>query len=197
MLGIYDAGKSTLVHAFIGKKHAPGSTLGSAYFVHTHDGRTLNIWDTAGQERYAALLPMYTRRADVLIFAIDPTNIHSLSYLKKTVAPTLAHRPITPPHAIHVVVTKCDTQTDTIQCNLLIRNATKHIKEVLEELAIPNVFIRSFITSARTGKDADLPFTTGLDTIHENKPIEQKIDPLLMEPESLPARNTLLRCCPM
>ena len=183
------------------RSRAPQSTMGAAYFVHTHDDRTLNIWDTAGQERYASLLPMYTRRADILIFAIDPTNIDSIPYLKRTIALTLTHRPRNPPHAVHVVITKYDTQTDAIQSNLLIQTATKHIRETLEEFAMPNVHIRSFITSARTKENIEPPFTTGIEAIYENEALEQIIDPLLnpilTEPESSSVRHTLSRCCPM
>ena len=183
------------------RSRAPQSTMGAAYFVHTHDDRTLNIWDTAGQERYASLLPMYTRRADILIFAIDPTNIDSVPYLKRTIPSTLTSRPRNPPHAVHVVITKSDTQRDDIQPNLLIQNATKYIREALAEAAMPNVPIRSFITSARTKKNIEPPFTTGIEAIYENEALEQIIDPLLnpilTEPESSSVRHTLSRCCPM
>ena len=201
MLGIYDAGKSTLIHSFMQRSRAPQSTMGAAYFVYTHNEHTLHIWDTAGQERYASLLPMYTRKADILIFTVDPTNIDSIPYLKRTIPPTLASRSRNPPYALHIVVTKSDTQRDAIQPNLLIQNATKYIRKALAEAAMPNVPIRSFITSARTKKNIEAPFTTGIEAIHENESLEQIIDPLLdpilPEPTPSPARHTLSRCCPM
>ena len=50
-------------------------TIGAAFSViRFREGETehrLILWDTAGQEKYRSLLPIYTRRADVLLLAVD------------------------------------------------------------------------------------------------------------------------------
>jgi small GTP-binding protein len=195
ILGIFDAGKSTLVHSFFKRNYAPESTLGAAFFVHTYKDRlTLNIWDTAGQERYASLLPMYTRSAQILLFVIDPTNRDSLAYFKKTIAPIIAAKRRAPPKAIHIVITKYDTQTNANHSKKLIQEATEHLEELLVELVIPSIRIRSFITSARTDKDVDLPFLSGLDELDLSTTLI--IEPLLLSPEdSSTSRRPMLQCC--
>ena len=200
ILGIYASGKSTLVHSFIQKKKfpetkIPEATIGAAYFKYIYDNHTLiEIWDTAGQERYASLLPMYTRKTDILLFVIDPTNIHSISYLEKIISPILGSRPHTPPYAIHIIITKYDTQRDSILSNILIERATKCIQDKLKMFAMPNVLIRSFITSTRTNKNIDTPFITGLDETTQNTTSEPLLElPIKLDTDT--TQNISSRCC--
>tara|TARA_B100000780_G_C21126269_1_gene457099 strand:+ start:6481 stop:7059 length:579 start_codon:yes stop_codon:yes gene_type:complete len=46
------------------------------------NNRVLEIWDTAGQERYNALLPLYYRSSNVIIFMFNLNNNNSFVNLK-------------------------------------------------------------------------------------------------------------------
>ena len=113
IIGIFASGKTSLAASFVKNKKSVTneSTIGASFIVNytqTIGGCAIriNIWDTAGQERYAALLPMYSRNADVIIFTIDPVNPESTSYIKKMLPLVMTNSVI----AIHLVVTKMDTQ---------------------------------------------------------------------------------------
>jgi len=115
IIGIFASGKTSLVASFVKKCKSVTneSTIGASFIVNytkSNNGENirLNIWDTAGQERFATLLPMYSRNADVIVFTIDPVNTDTVSYIKKMMPMVMSGSVI----AIHLVVTKMDTQYD-------------------------------------------------------------------------------------
>lgn len=58
------------------------STIGSCFVQFNNEGQNCTIWDTAGQERYNALLPMYFKNAQLVIFVFDVSKVTSINYIK-------------------------------------------------------------------------------------------------------------------
>lgn len=162
IIGIFASGKTSLATSFIKNKQSVTneSTIGASFIVNytqTSGGRAiqLNIWDTAGQERYAALLPMYSRNADVIIFTIDPLNPDAVPYIKKMAPAIITDNVI----AIHLVATKMDAQySETVA-----REMINDVREFLRKDT--SVVINEFYTSAMTCYNVEQPFITNCDEI--------------------------------
>lgn len=75
-----ECGKTQLFHRFVENTFSEDNqpTIGSNFAVKSLllDGAItqFQLWDTAGQERYRSLLPMYYRRADVIVMTYDITD---------------------------------------------------------------------------------------------------------------------------
>jgi small GTP-binding protein len=140
------------------------STIGASFIVNyakSNGGRLvrLNIWDTAGQERYAALLPMYSRNADVIIFTIDPINRDSVDYIKK-IAPAIITDSVL---AIHLVVTKMDLQYNEENAREMVATARDYLRSITQ------VDIRDYYTSSMTCYNVEQPFITNCEDIISKK----------------------------
>lgn len=164
IIGIFASGKTSLAASFVKNKQSVTneSTIGASFIVNytqTSGGRAiqLNIWDTAGQERYAALLPMYSRNADVIIFTIDPLNPDSVPYIKK-MAPAIITDNVV---AIHLVVTKMDAQYSDTVAREMIEDAKGFLRDFLRG----DTSINEFYTSAMTCYNVEQPFITNCDEI--------------------------------
>lgn len=162
IIGIFASGKTSLAASFIKNKQSVTneSTIGASFIVNytqSSGGRAiqLNIWDTAGQERYAALLPMYSRNADVIIFTIDPLNPDTVPYIKKMAPAIITDNVI----AIHLVATKMDAQYS----NTVAREMINDVREFLRKDT--SVVINEFYTSAMTCYNVEQPFITNCDEI--------------------------------
>lgn len=168
IIGIFASGKTSLAASFIKNRQSVTneSTIGASFIVNYTPVRTgqiirLNIWDTAGQERYAALLPMYSRNADVIIFTIDPVNPDSVSYIKKMMPIVMSDSIM----AIHLVVTKMDMQYND-------KHAVELVADVREFLCKEyDVVVNDYYTSAMTCYNVEQPFITNCDEI-----IRQKVE---------------------
>ncbi|VBB17603.1 GTP-binding protein ypt5 [Yasminevirus sp. GU-2018] len=80
LLGASGAGKSSIVLRYISDRFDPYSTptIGAAFnckkIVTDHGLVTMEVWDTAGQERFESLIPLYYKKADIVIIVFDTTN---------------------------------------------------------------------------------------------------------------------------
>lgn len=61
------------------------STIGASYFIKKEPGISYEIWDTAGQERYWSLSKLYYRKANIILFVFDCSNIESIVTMKRFV----------------------------------------------------------------------------------------------------------------
>nr|DAD36826.1 TPA_asm: hypothetical protein HUJ06_007467 [Nelumbo nucifera] len=84
LLGDSGVGKSCIVLHFVRGQFDPSPkvAVGASFLSQTvalQDSTTVKfeIWDTTGQERYAALAPLYYRRAVVAVVVYDITNPQS------------------------------------------------------------------------------------------------------------------------
>lgn len=88
LLGNSSTGKTSIVHRLLHNNftNESESTIGASFATLKHNDITYQIWDTAGQERYNAMVPMYTRNAEIVIFVFDLTNLETItrfdSYIK-------------------------------------------------------------------------------------------------------------------
>jgi small GTP-binding protein len=75
LVGDSGAGKTSLVNRLFRNVFSEyeEATIGASFMSVEHDGVGIDLWDTAGQERYGALLPMYTRNAEIA-FVVVPAN---------------------------------------------------------------------------------------------------------------------------
>jgi small GTP-binding protein len=88
-IGDSSVGKSALFSNLMGTYMEGSShpTIGAAYgkyqiFLPKFNQVTVGVWDTAGQERFKALVPMYVRDADIIIFMYDCSDHQSLRNVK-------------------------------------------------------------------------------------------------------------------
>lgn len=103
----------------------------------------LNIWDTAGQEQYSALIPMFSRGADVCILVADATNMQSVKNLPRWES-LLSESGSIPP--IVVAVNKSD----------LVPKLDARTSEITNEVMA--VFNRVMFVSAKTGEGVQMLF---------------------------------------
>lgn len=88
LLGHSSTGKTSIVHRLLHNNflHDSESTIGASFATLKSNDVIYQIWDTAGQERYNAMVPMYTRNAEIVIFVFDLTNLETINrfdtYLK-------------------------------------------------------------------------------------------------------------------
>jgi Ras-related protein Rab-5C len=161
IIGIFASGKTSLAASFVKNQQSVSneSTIGASFivnYVKSNDSGLvrLNIWDTAGQERYAALLPMYSRNADVIIFTIDPINSGSVDYIKK-IAPAIITDSVL---AIHLVVTKMDLQYNEENAREMVVNVRHYLEDYLRNTQ--HIDIRDYYTSSMTCYNVEQPFIT-------------------------------------
>jgi Ras-related protein Rab-5C len=172
IIGIFASGKTSLAASFVKNKQSitNETTIGASFIVNytqTSGGQAiqLNIWDTAGQERYAMLLPMYSRNADVIIFTIDPLNPDSVTYIKK-MAPAVVSDSVV---AIHLVVTKMDTQYGEANAKEMVDSVKAFFREFLR--SDDKILVDDYYTSAMTCYNVEQPFITNCGDI-----IRQKVE---------------------
>jgi Ras-related protein Rab-5C len=193
IIGIFASGKTSLAASFIKNRQSVTneSTIGASFIVnYTQVGSgqiiRLNIWDTAGQERYAALLPMYSRNADVIIFTIDPVNPDSVPYIKKMMPIVMSDSIM----AIHLVVTKMDMQYNDEVARELVADVRAFLHKEYD------VVVNDYYTSAMTCYNVEQPFITNCDEIIRQK-VERnsiKLDVDLVENVDLTNRNRCGYC---
>ncbi|ODN02958.1 Ras-like GTP-binding protein YPT1 [Orchesella cincta] len=88
ILGDFNVGKSSLLQRYADETFYANqaTTIGCdlrVQFVHVAGKRIrLNLWDTAGQERHRAIVDIYLRRADGIIFCFDITDLQSFISLR-------------------------------------------------------------------------------------------------------------------
>lgn len=184
IIGIFASGKTSLATSFVKNKKsvANESTIGASIIVSYNSSAEqmvkLNIWDTAGQERYATLLPMYSRNADVIIFTIDPVNPDSVEYVKKMMPMIMSKSVI----AIHLVVTKMDTQYSDEHAKELVNVVKSFLREFLRKE--DNLIVDSYYTSSITCYNVEKPFITNINEIIQIKTEKKGDSPIIVNTPS-------------
>lgn len=92
ILGNSTVGKTSILNSYFSGRFdaSTDSTLGAVFrqkLINLDDDEriSLQFWDTAGQERYRALIPMYTRGANIALIVFDITNRDSFRSLDEWV----------------------------------------------------------------------------------------------------------------
>jgi small GTP-binding protein len=92
-------GKTSIINAFCepGQDLSTVATMGVNLKHREVLGRNgtveLELSDTAGQEKYAAIVPMYTRSANVILLVFDVTQRQSLEDLQSIWLPVISQSP--------------------------------------------------------------------------------------------------------
>ena len=78
LLGDSGVGKTSIMEQFVMNSFIENvqSTIGAAVYNKTVDSPKngklpITVWDTAGQERYNAIMPIYIRGANAILFVFD------------------------------------------------------------------------------------------------------------------------------
>ena len=88
MIGETNVGKTTLISRWITNVFDPDETptVGGCYLRQlTIDGKKVDLflWDTAGQEEFNSIVPMYLRKASVVIVTVSIDRISSFQEVNK------------------------------------------------------------------------------------------------------------------
>ncbi len=84
MLGLDNAGKTTVLKAFNGEDiHSISPTLGFNIQTLDYSGYKLNVWDIGGQQTIRSYWRNYFESTDGIIFVIDSSDTTRLQLVKK------------------------------------------------------------------------------------------------------------------
>lgn len=127
LVGESSVGKTTICQNMVGINKPTTATIGLDYFSLTYKNYKINLWDTAGEERYRALLPMYLRKAKIIIYVISAQNLskEDYSYWLNYIDNNAENN-----YKIILVVTKCD----------LVKNYKKNLIFLKNHFPFNNIF---------------------------------------------------------
>jgi small GTP-binding protein len=135
LLGAVSVGKSSLINRVNKNKfdEYECSTIGTSFMSVNYKGNMLYVWDTAGADRFSSILPMYIRKADVILVCYDSKNSSSVKkYFDQASKINLSAK-------IFLVKTKVDN----------------NLEEEEKSYKIDEVDHRVYITSSKTGRGID------------------------------------------
>jgi small GTP-binding protein len=150
IIGDTDVGKTSLSTRYCHGEFLENSTptIGASFLQRRvmvdNTEINLQIWDTAGQERFRSMAPMYYRGAKAAICVFDVTNEESYHRVMIWLKDLRTHAD--PNVVVCLAGNKCDREAafDLDKCEELAKS-------------IGGNFVR---TSAKTGENVDLLFTT-------------------------------------
>ena len=167
LIGDSTVGKSSLLRRFTDETFAEVSdpTVGVDFFaklVKVSDDTTikLQLWDTAGQERFRSITKSYYRNSVGVLVVYDICNRES--FLHIPVWMSEAKRHIEPHKAVFILV--------GCKHDIAKKDSTRTVREVSEDEAkdfAKHNHIDFFETSARTGMNVDLAFSSLSQTIYD------------------------------
>lgn len=105
LVGELSVGKTTICYDMINKKDFTHPTIGLDFYAVQYKNHKINLWDTAGQERYRSLLPMYIKKANVILYVISARYLKEEDYVYWKNYIDLNS---TSNYKIIIIVTKCD-----------------------------------------------------------------------------------------
>lgn len=174
--GYYGIGKTSLIKRFLFDTFGAceETTVGASIFSKLIDSDDFKVhttfWDTAGQEKFAALVPMYTRSADVIICAIDPTQPESFEYFKKNIESIIGPRVKNPPYVINIVVTKMDTQENDEFASSQFSKLFFFLSNIIEKYKLQNkIVVKGYLTSSKNGNNIKQCFLEAIEVIYKKK----------------------------
>ena len=182
-VGSYASGKTTMILKYLSEniEQKIDPTIGMSgmektVYIDNISVRNL-IFDTAGQERFTALIPIYLRGCDILVFTIDTQNYkNSFNYFK-----SLIHDIIHQNKFIVICLTKMD-DIDTFD--------TREIEDIM------NVFNKTYkilYTSCIKNKSVFDVFNYFLSQTVEIKQVKKMDELIIKEPEE--TDDTPKNCC--
>jgi small GTP-binding protein len=142
LVGEAGVGKTTLCKQMLGLKGPTKTTIGLDFYSVYYKNSKVQLWDTAGQERYRSLLPMYLKKAKIILYVISAGELDKedyfywLSYIKSNADQD---------YKIIIIITKCDIYKDYKHNLVYLKNLFKDekvfykfnnniSKELLEEI---------------------------------------------------------------
>ncbi len=114
MLGLYNAGKSSLVHRWrTGQFVREGleGTIGADFSCkHQTDGHVVEFWDTGGQSRMQTMIMQYIFNAAVCIIVFDATTVDDVGWPKAVehYLDLIESHPTQRPRIVWLIGTKLD-----------------------------------------------------------------------------------------
>jgi small GTP-binding protein len=183
LIGDAGVGKTSLMRAFRAGSFSPDEepTVGvstSGRTLISEDKRIATaFWDTAGQERYNALLPMYTRNANILIGVVphDGESVpdDAVSGLLTAVETALA-RQITDLDYVALVATKSDLGGE---CETALMLLERSVREMLLRGEYTKTAVGRHVASAKDAAGVSSLFH-GLVDLCREKAIARQGDPV-------------------
>lgn len=160
LLGDADVGKSAILARYVDNTFTMinTTTVGCAFSEkeHTVNNRTikLDIWDTAGQEKYRSLLPLYYKKARIVLLCIDLSQTNS--NIGETVAywlTQLEENCTVPDREVFLVGTKSDIKNSN----------TSYIDEIKDKYNT----LTYIETSAKVGTNIESLFKSAIESVLE------------------------------
>ncbi len=143
MLGLDNAGKTTVLKAFNGEDiHSISPTLGFNIQTLEYTGYKLNVWDIGGQQTIRSYWRNYFESTDGIIFVIDSSDSLRLELVKKELKELL-------------------TQEKLMGASLLIFANKQDIEGALSQEAIAEALDLKEIEKSRHWKILDCSAVTG------------------------------------
>ena len=128
LIGESYVGKTTLCYDMLDvSTKITEATIGLDFYSVVHKDLKVCLWDTAGEERYHSLLPIYLRKAAIIVYVISAQNIEkeNYEYWRRFI-----DKNSDPNHKIIIVITKCDLN------KYFDRNDLIHLKNFFPEAII-------------------------------------------------------------
>jgi small GTP-binding protein len=189
LLGKQNVGKTSLIIRFHTDSWNPAGihTTGETFLTHSmtsgNENITLQIWDTPGQEQFAAQSNYCVRDANCCMVVYDVRDPESYELVESLIERYLSVCTFSNPFVV-VIGNKSD---------LLDSDGQSHELEKLEA-AHRNVWIKSFLASARTGEFVVDAFTYAADEIMARRTSESITTPKTTAIETKPAKGEG-QCC--
>ena len=145
LIGDVNAGKTTICNNLLNKNRERTTTIGLEYNSLKVGDTNFELFDTAGQERYRCLIPMYLRKAEIIIFVLSSDNITDelLNYWYNYIEDNSCCRKIL------IIITKCDLlnvsneKIELINCffnkKTIIKKFNNNISNKIKEFLLKNI----------------------------------------------------------
>lgn len=205
ILGYFGIGKTSLIKKFLYRETDKNveSTIGASIFsklvknknkkfsIHT------TFWDTAGQEQYAPLIPMYTRSADVLLCAIEPSIEKSVSYIENNIESIISSRIKNPPLVLFIVATKIDIEENNKLAPTISKTLMASIQKLIQKYNLENkIHIGFYLSSSLSDYNIDPIFHDSLEYVYNNKTKHyQKRETIILEENEKSIEERNINCC--
>jgi small GTP-binding protein len=145
IMGDSGIGKTCLLQKYINGTYptTTSSTIGIGFYNKKilHEGEEIycSFWDTAGQEKYNAIVPTYTREADVCLLAFDLTVKDPITSIKKWLN-VLSDAVEMDSVYVVLVGTKCDLSTAGLERVKSLYPYNCHATSALNDIGVQDPF---------------------------------------------------------
>ena len=197
LLGDSGVGKTSIMEQFVMNSFIENvqSTIGAAVYNKTVDSPKngklpITVWDTAGQERYNAIMPIYIRGANAILFVFDLYDKMSLDSIIEKWIPFTNRHMIDDSCVYYLIGNKKDLLEENINYKIPFSEINR---------LCPGKKIKYNITSAKTGDNLMKTFISLVDDISSvddpNKEATSKSDYIIMHTETIHIEIKKPKCC--